>query len=41
MIYKLEGRRVEMRGEGQWVAPNATVIGSVAEQSDVSLVFTG
>jgi len=26
MIYKLEGRRVEMRGEGQWVAPNATVI---------------
>ncbi len=29
MIYKLGDRRVELRGEGQWIAPNATVIGSV------------
>lgn len=39
MIYKLEGRRVEMRGEGQWVAPNATVIGSVVLGANSSVWF--
>ena len=39
MIYKLEGRRVEMRGEGQWVAPNATVIGSVILGANSSVWF--
>lgn len=39
MIYKLEGRRVELRGEGQWVAPNATVIGSVVLGANSSVWF--
>ena len=39
MIYKLGDRRVELRGEGQWIAPNATVIGSVVLGENVSVWF--
>lgn len=39
MIYKIDGRQVELRGEGQWVAPNATVIGSVILGNNASVWF--
>lgn len=39
MIYKLQDRRVEMRGDGQWVAPNATVIGSVILGANSNIWF--
>lgn len=39
MIYKLEDRRLELRGEGQWIAPNATLIGSVILGANASVWF--
>lgn len=39
MIYKIDGRQVELRGEGQWIAPNATVIGSVILGNNASVWF--
>ena len=39
MIYRLGDRRVELRGENHFIAENATVIGSVILQNDVSIWF--
>lgn len=39
MIYKLGDRQLELRGEGQWIAPNAAVIGSVVLGSNASIWF--
>lgn len=39
MIYRLGERQVQMQGEGQFIAPNATVIGSVVLEQDVSVWF--
>ncbi|MDX1802780.1 MAG: gamma carbonic anhydrase family protein [Alcanivorax sp.] len=39
MIYKLGSRRLELRGEGHWIADNATVIGSVIMQANTSIWF--
>jgi carbonic anhydrase/acetyltransferase-like protein (isoleucine patch superfamily) len=39
MIYKLGERCLELRGEGQWIAPGATVIGSVVLGANASVWF--
>lgn len=39
MLYELAGRRPEFRGEGQFVANNATVIGSVVMEEHSSVWF--
>ena len=39
MIYTLEDRQVELIGERHYVAPNATLIGSVILHNDVSVWF--
>ncbi len=39
MIHALGERRVELRGGGQFIAHNATVIGSVVLEEDVSIWF--
>ena len=39
MIYQLEDRRVEFRGEKHYVAPNASVIGSVTLHDRVTVWF--
>ncbi|HET8706582.1 MAG TPA: gamma carbonic anhydrase family protein [Pseudomonadales bacterium] len=39
MIYRLGDRRVEIRGDDYWVADNATVIGSVIIENNVSILF--
>jgi len=39
MIYDLQDRRTEMRGGGHFVAPNATVIGSVVLEDQASIWF--
>ncbi|MGB3621992.1 gamma carbonic anhydrase family protein [Ketobacter sp. MCCC 1A13808] len=39
MIYRLGDRRVELRGENYYIADNATVIGSVILENDVSIWF--
>lgn len=37
MRYALGDRRVVMRGKGQWIAPNATLIGDIVIAADVSV----
>lgn len=39
MLYELAGRRPDFRGEGQFVATNATVIGSVVLEENSSVWF--
>ncbi|MDH3715541.1 MAG: gamma carbonic anhydrase family protein [Gammaproteobacteria bacterium] len=39
MIYTLEDRQVELLGERHYVAPNATLIGSVTLHNDASVWF--
>ena len=39
MIFMLEGRRVELRGEEHYVAPNAMLIGSVVLEDRASVWF--
>jgi carbonic anhydrase/acetyltransferase-like protein (isoleucine patch superfamily) len=39
MIYQLKERRVQLRGDGHYIAPNASVIGSVVLEQDVSIWF--
>ena len=39
MLYQLAEKRVRMRGEGHFVAPNATVIGDVVLESQSSVWF--
>lgn len=39
MIYRLGERQVQLQGEGHFIAPNATVIGSVILEQDVSVWF--
>lgn len=39
MIYQLAERCVEFRGQGQYVAPTATLVGSVILESDSSVWF--
>jgi carbonic anhydrase/acetyltransferase-like protein (isoleucine patch superfamily) len=39
MIYSLGERRVELRGSGHYVAPNAAVIGSVVMEHESSVWF--
>ncbi len=39
MIYELEGRSVEIRGDDYFVADNATVVGSVALENNASIWF--
>ena len=39
MIHALGERRVELRGGGHFIAHNATVIGSVVLEEDVSIWF--
>ncbi len=39
MIYSLEERRLELQGDGQYIAPNATVIGSVRLKANSSIWF--
>ncbi len=39
MIYQLADRRVQLQGEGHYIAPNASVIGSVVLEQDVSIWF--
>ena len=39
MLYTLGERRVELRGTRHYIAPNATVVGSVVLDEDVSIWF--
>ena len=39
MIYTINDRQLEFRGEGQWIAPNATLIGSVVLGENASVWF--
>ncbi|MEM9321519.1 MAG: gamma carbonic anhydrase family protein [Pseudomonadota bacterium] len=39
MIYALDGKRPVFEGQGQWVAPNAHVIGDVTMQAEASVWF--
>ena len=39
MIYQLKDRRVQLQGDGHYIAPNASVIGSVVLEQDVSIWF--
>jgi carbonic anhydrase/acetyltransferase-like protein (isoleucine patch superfamily) len=39
MIYQLQHRRVQLQGGGHYIAPNASVIGSVVLEQDVSIWF--
>ncbi|HWZ70079.1 MAG TPA: gamma carbonic anhydrase family protein [Casimicrobiaceae bacterium] len=39
MIYTLGERRVQMRGRGHYIAPNAVVVGSVILEQQVSIWF--
>ena len=39
MIYALGDRRVQMRGSGHYIAPNAVVVGSVILEQQVSVWF--
>lgn len=39
MLYELEERRVTLEGQGQYVADNAAVIGSVVLEENVSIWF--
>jgi carbonic anhydrase/acetyltransferase-like protein (isoleucine patch superfamily) len=39
MIYTLGDRRVQMRGSGHYIAPNAIVVGSVILEQQVSVWF--
>ena len=39
MIYKIGERRLEQRGDGHWIADNATVIGSVIMEANSSIWF--
>lgn len=39
MIYQLEGRAVTLNGEGHFIAPNATIIGSVCLEARSSVWF--
>ena len=39
MMYRLQDRRVELRGENHYIAPNAAVIGSVTIHDNVSIWF--
>lgn len=39
MLYKLEGRTPELHGQRHFIAPNASVIGSVILQDNVSIWF--
>lgn len=39
MVYRLGDRRVQLQGGGHYIAPNATVIGSVVLEENVSIWF--
>src|SRR5437667_10862345 len=39
MLYALGDRRVELRGRHHYIAPNATVIGTVVVEDEASLWF--
>jgi carbonic anhydrase/acetyltransferase-like protein (isoleucine patch superfamily) len=39
MLYSLDARKVDVRGHGHFIAPDAVVIGSVILESEVSLWF--
>ena len=39
MIYQLADRRVQLHGDGHYIAPNASVIGSVVMEANVSVWF--
>ncbi len=39
MIYQLEDRRVTLHGSGHYIAPNASVIGSVTLEENVTIWF--
>lgn len=39
MIYALDGKRPALEGSGQWVAPNAHVIGDVTLKAEASVWF--
>lgn len=39
MLYNLGSRHVQLRGTGHFVAPDATIIGSVVLEQDVSIWF--
>ena len=39
MLYRLESRRVQLRGKQHFVAPNATVVGSVVLEDQCSIWF--
>ncbi len=39
MMYSLDGQKVELRGEGHFIAPNAVVIGNCILERDVSIWF--
>lgn len=39
MIYALDGKRPTLEGDGQWVAPNAHVIGDVTLKREASVWF--
>jgi carbonic anhydrase/acetyltransferase-like protein (isoleucine patch superfamily) len=40
MKYSLDGKEVELRGEGHFIAPNAAVIGDVTLEENVSVWFS-
>lgn len=39
MIYKLKDRRVELRGNGHFIAPSASLVGSIILEHQVSIWF--
>ncbi|MCH8544262.1 MAG: gamma carbonic anhydrase family protein [Alcanivorax sp.] len=39
MIYRIGSRALELKGENYWIAPNATVIGSVVLGNNASIWF--
>lgn len=39
MIYRLGDRKAQLRGGGHFIAPNASIIGSVVLEQDVSIWF--
>ena len=39
MIYSIGSRALELKGENYWIAPNATVIGSVVLGNNATIWF--
>lgn len=37
MLYSLGERRIELRGDGHWIAPNATLVGDIVLEAEVSV----